>query len=87
MYGRRHRTGRKEGIAQLEEGVGAPPKASVEPRAEGAEPTQIVPPCAFAPTVAVGDRTHVRSSFWGRAQQVDGEQGEPAEADSDRDAL
>ena len=80
MYGRRHRAGRKEG-------VGAPPEASVEPCAEGAEPKQIVSPCAFAPTVAVGDRTHVRSSFWGRAQQVDGEQGEPAEADSDRDAL
>jgi hypothetical protein len=64
VHGRRHRTSCKEGITKLEESIGAPPEASVEPRAEGGELTRrIVKSCAFAPTVTVGDRDHAKVTF------------------------
>ena len=61
---------------------------SVEPRAEGAElPRRLAKPCAFGPTVAVGDRDHARVSFLETAKVARAAQlplGRPPRVPTDR---
>jgi hypothetical protein len=53
-------------VRQLEQAVGTPPEASIEPRSEDGEPKcRISKSGAFVPAVAVGDQDHIVAPyFW-----------------------